>query len=65
MRRRIISLVIGGLAGVCVSAPVNDYFKMAETFGILACAVAGIVLGCMVSMLMDVFVPHNTSEPAE
>lgn len=43
--------------GVCLSGPVNDYFGMAETFGILSCAVAGIVLAYVVSMMIDVFTP--------
>ena len=57
MRKRIIAGVIGGLVGVCLSGPVNDYFGMAETFGILSCAVAGIVLAYVVSMMIDVFTP--------
>ncbi len=61
MRRRIIACVIGGLVGIVLSSPINDYFGIKETFGLLTCGISGIILAYMISMVADVFM-HTSEE---
>jgi hypothetical protein len=61
MQKRILFSLGGAVLGVVAAAPAEDYFKLSPATANLVCALVGLVLGYMVSTLVDVF----TAKPEE
>jgi len=55
MRKRILFTVGGAILGVLVAAPVQDYFRIGGALANGVCASFGLVIGFMVSTLVDAF----------
>jgi hypothetical protein len=55
MRNRLVCCISGGLLGFALSGTINDVLELTPTVGTAFSAVAGLALGYMVSVLIDVF----------
>jgi predicted Kef-type K+ transport protein len=55
MQTRLLASVAGGLLGVVLASPVSARLDLAPLIGFIACPIAGVVLGWVVSQLFDVF----------
>ena len=54
MQTRLIACVVGALGGVSLT-PVVGGFGLSSPLNFMACSFTGLVLGCFVSLLFDVF----------
>jgi len=61
MQTRILASLAGALVGFVAAAPVSANFEFPLMYGLIGCPIAGLGLGYMVSILIDVF----TAQPAE
>ena len=62
MRRRLLACVIFGVAGLAAALPIGDRLGMSPVPSLAGGLVAGILLGYLVSVFIDVFQSDSTSE---
>ncbi|HTR39970.1 MAG TPA: hypothetical protein VMH80_29060 [Bryobacteraceae bacterium] len=62
MRKRLIVTLVFGAAGLAVALPIGDRFGLAAWQSLIACSVAGILLGWVVSVFMDIFVTGSAED---
>ena len=55
MRMRLMASVAGGLVGILASFPIQAGLDLSPTLALVGCALAGVALGYVVSMLFHVF----------
>jgi len=56
MRKRLLVTLVLGAAGLAVALPIGDRLGLAPWQALIACSVAGILLGWVVSVFLDIFV---------
>ena len=54
VQTRLLASAAGGLLGACLTSVTNG-FGLGPTLGLVACTLAGLTLGYVSSMLIDVF----------
>jgi hypothetical protein len=61
MRNRLVCCISGGLLGFAFSGTISNALGLTGTPGTVFCAVAGLSLGYVASILIDVFTakPHG------
>lgn len=55
MQTRILACGAGGLLGVVFASPLSGDLGLTPTLSVIACSVAGVGIGYVVSILYDVF----------
>jgi predicted Kef-type K+ transport protein len=55
MQTRLLASLVGGLLGAALASSVNARLDLAPLIGFIACPIAGVLLGWVVSQLFDVF----------
>lgn len=60
MQTRLLASLAGGLLGVVLASPVSARLDLSPLIGFVACPIAGVVLGWVVSQLFDVFTKPST-----
>lgn len=65
MRKRLLVTLVFGAAGLAVALPIGDHFGLAAWQSLIACSVAGILLGWVVSVFLDIFVSGGDADASE
>ena len=55
MQTRLLACVAGGLVGVVLASSINGALGLSPTLAVIVCGLAGVALGSVVSVLIDVF----------
>jgi hypothetical protein len=55
MQTRLLSCLAGGCFGGVVSSLVNEALHVSPSAAVIGCSLAGVALGYVVSILIDVF----------
>jgi hypothetical protein len=65
MHRRLIASAVGGIVGLGLAYRFQDDIGVSETVAYIGCAVVGMVLAWVASMLFDVFAgsAHSGTTP--
>lgn len=64
MQTRLLSCLAGGCLGLALTSPINNVLGLTPLLAWAACASAGVGVGYVVSMLIDVFAV-SSADPAE
>jgi hypothetical protein len=59
VQTRLLACLAGGLLGAILTSTVSAGLGVSPLLGFIGCTVAGIALGCLVSILLDVFSGAN------
>ena len=63
MRKRLAICLAFALLGILFSFPVSDHFNIGLPLAVLAGALAGLAFGYITSIMFDVFLGVNETEP--
>lgn len=55
MQTRLLACIAGGFLGVVVTSPINASLGLSPTIALIGCSSAGVAVGYVASMLVDVF----------
>ena len=55
MQTRLLACLAGGFLGAAVTSPINDSLALSPTIALFGCSSIGMAVGCVVSILFDVF----------
>jgi hypothetical protein len=55
VQTRLLSCIAGGFLGVALTSPINSILGLPPALAWVACTCAGVAVGYVVSMLIDVF----------
>jgi hypothetical protein len=57
VQTRLLACIAGGLVGVVLASPINSGLglSLSSTLAMIVCGSAGAALGCLASVLFDVF----------
>lgn len=55
VQTRLLSCIAGGLVGAVLASPINGLLALPPAVALIACALAGVAVGYVVSILIDVF----------
>ena len=55
MQTRLLACLAGGLLGVVLAPTLNNSLGLSPTLAVIACSIAGVAVGYVVSILFDVF----------
>jgi hypothetical protein len=55
VQTRLLSCIVGGLVGAVLASPANNLLALHPAVALIACSFAGVAVGYMVSILIDVF----------
>ncbi len=62
MRKRLLVCLIFGATGLAAALPIGDRIGLSALQSLLGFSAAGVLLGYLVSIFLDVFLGENTSE---
>lgn len=62
MRKRLLTCLIFGATGLAAALPVGDYFGLNMIEALVGCSIAGIFVGYLVSIFLDLFFTNNTNQ---
>lgn len=62
MQTRLLACITGGLVGIAAAAWVNNTLGLSSGLALIVCAVVGVALGCVVSILFDVFATSSETK---
>jgi len=62
MRKRLLTCLIFGATGLAAALPIGDRLGLNTIVALIGCSVAGIFLGYLVSIFLDIFLPSNTNQ---
>ena len=62
MRKRLLVCLIFGATGLAVALPIGDRLGLSTVQALIGCSAAGVLLGYLVSIFLDIFLGGNTSE---
>jgi len=62
MRKRLLTCLIFGATGLAAALPIGDQLGISTMEALIGCSVAGIVLGYLVSVFLDIFSTNNTNQ---
>ena len=65
MRTRLIACLIGGCLGLVLAPPINGSLGLNPTVALVGCALAGLVLGYVFSVVVAAFTVSPEEEVAE
>jgi hypothetical protein len=65
MQTRLFASLAGGLLGLALASPINSALGLPGPLALIACAGAGIAIGCIASTLFDVFTASSGSDQAK
>jgi hypothetical protein len=65
MRNRLVGSAVGTLVGLSLTSIVNDHLGLSASAAFAVCGAAGLVVGCLGSLLFDVFFGHFDRHPFE
>jgi len=61
MRKRLLVALVFAVAGLAMALPLGDRFGYGPVQSLAACGAAGALLGYVISIFLDIFLP-NTHE---
>ncbi len=62
MRKRLLTCFIFGATGLAAALPIGDHFGLSTVESLIGCSIAGIFLGYLVSIFLDLFLTNNTNQ---
>lgn len=62
MQTRLLACLAGGLLGAAVAYPINGSLNMNPTVVLIVCSGIGLALGCVGSILVDVFAMNSADQ---
>lgn len=62
MRKRLLVCLIFGATGLAAALPLGDRLGFGTVQSLIACSVAGVVIGYLVSVFLDIFSSDSTGE---
>lgn len=62
MRKRLLTCLIFGATGLAAALPIGDRFGLSTIEALIGCSIAGIFLGYLVSIFLDLFLPNNSNQ---
>lgn len=64
MRTRLLACLAGGVVGLAVTSPVNASLGLSPTIALIGCSSIGVAVGCVASLLFDVFTASSEDKNA-
>jgi hypothetical protein len=55
VQTRLLACIAGGLVGAVLTSPINNLLALPPAVALIACSFAGLAVGYVVSILIDVF----------
>jgi len=65
MRKRFLVTLVFGAAGLAMALPIGDRLGLAAWQALVGCSVAGILVGWVVSVFLDIFISGNDADVSE
>ena len=62
MRKRLLTCLIFGATGLAAALPVADHFGLNPILSFVVCSAAGIFLGYVISIFLDIFLTNDTNQ---
>lgn len=62
MRKRLLISLIFGAIGLAAALPIGDSLGLSTMQALIGCFLAGIFLGYLVSIFLDIFSSNNTNQ---
>ena len=62
MRKRLLTCLIFGAMGLAAALPIGDQLGLSTIQSLIVFAVAGIFLGYLVSIFLDIFSTDNSNQ---
>jgi hypothetical protein len=59
MRARLLFCLAGGSLGAAVALPLSSTLNMSPAIALIGCIALGAVMGCFVSVFIDVFIANH------
>jgi hypothetical protein len=62
MRKRLLVCLIFGATGLAAALPLGDRLGLGTPEALIGFSAAGVLIGYVVSIFLDIFLSNNTSE---
>jgi hypothetical protein len=63
MRKRLLVALVFGAAGLAIALPLGDRFGFGAVQSLIGCGAAGVVVGYVISIFLDIFLTNaHTTE---
>lgn len=62
MRKRLLVCLVFGVTGLATAMPIGDQLGLSMVQALIGCSLAGILLGYLVSVLLDIFADNSGTE---
>ena len=62
MRKRLLTCLIFGATGLAAALPIGDHLGLNMIEALIGCSLAGIILGYLVSVFLDIFSTNDSNQ---